>query len=266
MKISILFVVIIFTLFPTQRATSQVLHTEDFNVIIDTSKTLKGNFAPNFRYRNLKEDFLQLANTADVSLRFGKHAFTIANRIEYGVVGNENILSGGFLYMEYVNLQSKKFAIEPFYQMHWNEVRGLERKFAGGVNLRWRALVKNNTGLFFGLGSFKEFEQWSFSGVPDNLLPLDQSAVEVNRVRGNSYISFKQKLGDLFDLDISGYFQPYLADFFYNYRLAGSFELTYNFTKYLGLRFLYQNIYDAAPLVPIDKLYHDVNFGITISF
>jgi len=235
-------------------------------VVIDTTKALKGNFTPSFRYRNLKEDFLELANTADVSVRFGKNAFTVANRIEYSVLGNDNILSGGFLYLEYVTLRSKKIAFEPFFQMHWNEVRGLDRKYAGGINLRWRALVKNNTGLYFGIGSLYEFERWIYSGVPDDLLPVDQSPVEKERFRGTSYVSYKQKIGDLFDLDISGYYQPTFTSPLKDYRLASSFELTYNFSKYLGLRFLYQNIYDPTPLVPIDKLYNDVNFGITISF
>lgn len=266
MRVSFIFTLLSCLLLFHQKANAQVLHTENFNVVIDTTKVLKGNFTPSFRYRNLKEDFLEIANIADVSVRFGKHAFTVANRIEYSVFGDDNILSGGFLYLEYVNIQSKKIAIEPFLQVHWNEVRGLDDKYAGGMNLRWRALVKNNTGLYFGIGSLYEFERWNYSGVPDDLLPIYQSAIEVNRLRGNSYVSFKQSFGDLFDLDISGYYQPNLSDFFKNHRLASSFELTYNITKYIGLRLLYQNIYDSAPLVPIDKLYHDVNFGITISF
>lgn len=248
------------------KAISQVLHTENFNVIIDTAKTFKGNLTPGFRYRNVKKDFFEIENAADISVRIKNHAFTIANKIEYSIFGKENIMSGGFLYLEYINLRNKKIAFEPFFQMNWNEARGLDSKYAGGINLRWRALVKNSTGFFFGIGSLYEFESWDYSGVPDYLLPVDQTAIEVNRIRGNSYFSLKQKFGDLFDLDISGYFQPNLSSFFNNYRLAGSFELTYNMTRFLGLRFLYQNIYDSAPLVPIDELYHDVNFGITISF
>lgn len=253
-------------MFANHKVTSQVLHTENFNVVIDTTKTLKGNFTPSFRYRNLKEDFFEIANTADVSVRLKKHAFTVANRIEYSVLGNERVLSGGFLYVEYVNLLNKKIAYEPFFQMHWNEVRGLDSKYAGGINLRWRALVKNNTGLYFGIGGLYEYERWNYSGVPQDILPVDQTPIEVNRFRGNTYLSLKQSFGDLIDLDISGYYQPNLTNFFENYRLAGSFELTYNVTRHIGLRLLYQNIYDSDPLVPIDKLYNDVNFGITISF
>tara|TARA_R110002051_G_C8619943_1_gene483149 strand:+ start:127 stop:927 length:801 start_codon:yes stop_codon:yes gene_type:complete len=266
MKETFIITLLTIILFLPQNANAQVLHTENFNVILDTAKVLKGNFAPSFRYRNLKEDFLEIANTADVSVRLGKHAFTIANRIEYSFLGDDNILSGGFLYLEYVNIQSKKVAFEPFYQMHWNEVRGLDTKYAGGTNLRWRVLVEKNTGLYFAIGSLFEFERWNYSGVPDASLPVDQSDIEVNRFRGNSYVSLKKSFGDLFDLDISGYYQPNLTNFFQSYRLASSFELTYKITKYIGLRLLYQNIYDSAPLVPIDKLYHDINFGIIISF
>lgn len=248
------------------KAFTQVLHTENFNVIIDTSKTVKGNFTPSFRYRNLKDDFLEISNTADVSLRINKHAFTIANRVEYSFFGDEDILSGGFLYLEYMNLQNKKIAFEPFFQVHWNEVRGLKEKYASGMNFRWRALEKKSTGLFFAIGSFYEFERWGYSGVKEELLPTNTDPVESSKIRANSYISFKQKFGSLFDLDISGYYQPAFSSFFSNYRLASSFELTYNITKFLGLRLLYQNIYDPDPLVPIDRLYHDINFGITLTF
>ena len=249
-----------------EKAAAQVLHTENFNVVIDTSKVLKGNFTPNFRYRNLKEDFLEINNTADISIRIKNHAFTIANRVEYSVLGKENILSGGFVYLEYVNIQGKKIAFEPFFQMHWREIRGLNRKYAGGVNIRWRVLLKENTGLFLGFGTLYEFERWNYSGVPNDQLPMNQTLIEVEQFRGTSYVSFKQKLGDLFDLDISAYYQPKFSSPFKNYRLASSIELTYNITRFIGLRFLYQNIFDPRPLVPIDELYHDANFGITLSF
>jgi hypothetical protein len=118
MKVSFIFIVLFCILLGQQKANTQVLHTENFNVVIDTTKILKGNFTPSFRYRNLKKDFLEIANTADVSFRFGKHAFTVANRVEYSLLGDDNILSGGFLYLEYINIQSKKIAIEPFLQVH----------------------------------------------------------------------------------------------------------------------------------------------------
>ena len=252
--------------FMVQSGFSQVMHSESFNVVLDTSRVVKGNFTPSFRFRNVKKDYLEIGNTSDISIRIKNHAITLANKVEYSIYGDENLLSGGFVYLEYVNIQSKVVAFEPFFQMHWREQRGLDRKYAGGLNLRWRAIATENTGLFFGIGSLYETERWNYKGVPDDKLPHDTTPIEVERFRGTSYFSYKQKLGDLFDLDVSGYFQPVWSNPFVDYRLASSFELTYNFTKYLGLRLLYQNIYDSKPVVPIDDLYHDVNFGITLSF
>lgn len=34
---------------------AQVLHTENFNVILDTTQVLKGEFNPFLRFRNLKK-------------------------------------------------------------------------------------------------------------------------------------------------------------------------------------------------------------------
>src|SRR5690554_2421071 len=194
--------------FFTQQSFSQVLHSESFNVVLDTSRVVKGNFTPGFRFRNVKKDYLEIENTSDISIRLKNHALTLANKVEYSIFGGEKLLSGGFIYLEYLNLQSKRFALEPFFQMHWREQRGLDSKYAGGLNLRWRAVVTENTGLFFGLGSLYESERWNYSGVPGELLPEDITPVETEGFRGKSYFSYKQKLGSMFDLDISGYYPP----------------------------------------------------------
>lgn len=247
-------------------SSAQVLHSENFNVVIDTSKALKGNFTPSFRFRNVKQNFIEIENISDISVRIKRHAFTVANKIEYSVFGDERLMSGGFAYIEYVNLQSNRIALEPYFQVNWREIRGLDRKYASGLNFRWRPIITKDSGLFFSLGGFYEYERWNYSGVKDELLPSDLSPIIAENIRFNTYISYKQKFGKLFDLDISAYYQPVILLPLTNYRLASSFELTYNVTDNLGFRFLYQNIYDPSPIVPIDKLYNDVNIGITLTF
>ncbi|MEQ9219864.1 MAG: hypothetical protein RLO17_17550 [Cyclobacteriaceae bacterium] len=260
----VLFLVLIPALNP---GFSQVLHTENFNVIMDTTKMIKGSFTPSFRYRNLKEDYFEIANTTDISLRFNKHAITAANRLEYARFGKDNLMSGGFVYLEYRLIQDKKLAFEPYFQMHWQEIRGLDRKYAGGAYVRWRILVRPSIGIYAGLGGLYEFERWNYTGVSDSLLiPEDPVPVEVSRLRGASYFSFKKTFNEVFNLDVSLYFQPYISGSWQNYRLAGSFELTYNISEFLGLTVLYQNIYDPRPLVPIDALFNDINLGLTFSF
>lgn len=158
---------------------AQILYTESFNVILDTSKTVKGSFMPSFRYRNVKKEFIEISNTADISFRHNNHALTLANKLEYTLYGNENLMSGGYVYVEYLNIQDRLWAIEPYIQIHWQETRGLEQKYAGGTNLRLRVIAQPGTGIFAGLGALYQYERWNYSGVPESI-PLPPTTPDTN--------------------------------------------------------------------------------------
>lgn len=246
----------------------QVLHSENFNVILDSSKVIKGSFVPSFRYRNVKQKFFEIENTADISFRVKRHAFTIANKLEYSRFGDEDILSGGFVYLEHRKpTEIEKLVIESYGLILWQEIRGLRIKYSMGANVRYRIIYKPGEGLFAGLGPSYEFERWTYSGTIDTtLIPADPKPIEVTKLRANIYLSYKRTLSNQFKLDLSGYFQPSLGDPFMNYRLASSSEITYGITKNIGLSLLYQNTYDARPVVPIDVFFHDVMLGLNLSF
>lgn len=252
----------------TFEGNSQVLHTENFNLILDTTQIIKGSFTPSFRYRNVKEQFVEIENTADIAIRMGKNSFTIANKLEFAKFGDEDIMSGGFLYFEYRRLlEEKKLAIEPYVLILWQEIRGLEMKYAGGANLRYRMVHTSSFGFFAGIGALYEHERWNYKGTSDvSLIPLDDTDIQVKKIRLSSYFNIKKKIGNLFDVDFSAYYQPTLDSNFKNYRIASSSKVVYNFTKHIGLSFLYQNIYDPNPVVPIDTLFNDVTIGLLFSF
>jgi hypothetical protein len=50
-------------------------------------------------YKNVKKDFIEIENTADVTFRFSNHALTVANKLEYAIYGKENLMSGGYIYI-----------------------------------------------------------------------------------------------------------------------------------------------------------------------
>ncbi len=112
---------------------AQILHSESFSVILDTSKWIKGSVVPDLKFQTQKKDLLEFENNANISMQFKKHALTLANKIELAKYGNEVLLSGGYLYMEYRNIIEDTYAFEPFAQLHWSEARGLELKYAGGL-------------------------------------------------------------------------------------------------------------------------------------
>jgi len=248
------------------RMNAQVLHTESFSVIIDTSKRIKGSIVPDFKFQNQKKYLIEFENTSDISFRFKNHAITFANKIELSKYGSEVLLSGGYLYVEYRKIFEEEFSLEPYSQLHWSDARGLEFKYAGGIQARYHILQNRKLGFFFGLGPFYEFERWNYDGVKDHLLPANTKKIGSEKIKIGSYISFKW-ISD-FDLtfDFNAYHQSTLNEFFSTPRLASSTSITYNFTDNLGLLLKYENIYDYNPIVPIDKLFNKIIFTIDISF
>ena len=200
-------------------AHAQILHTENFAVILDTTKKFKGSVIPNFQFQNQKEDLLEFENIANISFRIKNNAFTIANKIELSKYGKETLLSGGFLYLEYRRIFRSKCVIEPYIQLHWTEARGLDYKFASGLNFRYRIFSSENLGLFFGTGPFYEFERWNYNGVEDALLPVDLTEIEQENIKLGTYLSFKWFTDQKFDFDLSIYHQSRLDEIFSTPRL-----------------------------------------------
>lgn len=247
-------------------AFGQILHTESFTVIFDTTKSIKGSVLPAFKFQNLKENIFEIENAADLTYRFKKNALTFSNKIEITRFGKEVLLSGGFLYVEYRKIMENKFVIEPYTQIHWSEARGLALKYALGVNARYRIHTTPKLGLFAGIGPFYEYEKWNYKGVRDDMLPLDLSEIVRNNIKIGSYVSFKWKTDVNLDIDLSIYHQSRFDQIFSSPRLASSSSIKYNFTEHLGLVLKYQNIYDVKPVVPIDRLYNKVIFSVEVSF
>ena len=137
-----LLLITLFVLLNFNKVFGQILHSENFAVIFDTSKTIKGNVIPNLQFQNLKADLFKFENNADITLKIKNGALTIANKMELSTFGKEILLSGGFLYLEYRSFLDNRFVLEPYSQLHWREVRGLQFKYAGGINLRYR-IIRN---------------------------------------------------------------------------------------------------------------------------
>lgn len=245
---------------------AQVLHTESFSVIIDTSRNIKGSIIPNFEYQNQKKNLILFENLSDISIRFDDHALTFSNKIELSRYGKEILLSGGYLYVEYRRLFEKNFSLEPFSQIHWTEARGLEFKYAGGILGRFRILEDEKMGVFAGTGPFYEYERWNYDGVKDRLIPQNSKDVTSENIKLRTYISFKWYSQYNFTFDVSAYHESKPGEIFSTPRLASSTSVTYNFTENLGLLLRYQNIYDYNPLVPIDQLYNKLVLTVNISF
>ncbi len=245
---------------------SQVLMTKSFSVILDSTKKVKGNFMPSFKFQTQIKNLIEFDNKADIAFRYKKSVFTFANNIELSKYGKNTLLSGGYVYSEYRKLIEKKLAFEGFTQVQWAEARGMELKYVAGFNVRYRIVAKKNIGLYGGVGPFYEYERWNYNGVELDQKPLDPGLETRNLAKLGSYVSFKYKPVDKVFLDFSVYHQSEYDKLFTEPRLAGSFGTIFSFTKHVGLGFTYQTIYDYNPVVPINPWFNKIVSSITISF
>lgn len=247
-------------------ALSQILFSESFNVILDTTQRVKGSVSPELKIQTQKELLVEFVNSADISLRVGNSYLTLANKIETGSFGDDVFLSGGYVYAEIVNTVEKTVTTEIYGQVHWAEARGLNRRYAGGIDARFKLLHRGRSGIFAGIGPLYEYEQWNYRGVPDERLPGDPVPVDTTNVKLSTYVSLKHWFFDRIFIDLSLYHQSRFDEVFYRPRLAGSARLAYQVSEHLQVAGTYQNIYDYQPLVPIDKWFHRLKATLAVTF
>lgn len=244
----------------------QILFSESFTVILDSSKSIKGSITPELKIQTQKKTLVEITNLADLSIKLKKNYLTVANKVEFTSFGSEVFLSGGYLFLKYKNNLDKHFTLEYYGQVHWAEARGMERKYAGGVNARLKIIKNPKTGLFIGAGPFYEYERWNYNGVPDEKLPTNLTPIDTMNVKFGMYISYKHWIFDKVFLDLSAYHQARFDEIFYRPRLATSSRVGYQINTYLQFVVMYQNIYDYKPIVPIDNWFHRVIATIAVSF
>lgn len=247
-------------------AKAQLLFPESFVLIMDTTQHIRGSLTPAFKLQTQKELLVELENTADLAFRYHGHSLTFANRFELSRFGEEVLLSGGYVYGKFRQEKERRFMLEYYGQVHWAEARGMERKYAAGVNARWGIFQQERLALYTGIGPFYEYERWNYKAVPDDRLPNDLLPEERELLKVGAYVGYKQwVLKDLL-LDISVYYQQRPEVFFDAPRFGSSSRIGVQLNRYLQLALIYQNIHDAAPVVPIDPWFHKVIATVTVTF
>lgn len=257
---------ILFFIFSLTQVNAQILFSESFNVLLDSTKMVMGSVTPELKIQTQKETLIEFTNMADMAIRLKKNSLSIANKVEFSKFGSDVYLSGGYVYAKFRKNLDKHFSIEYFAQVHWAEARGLDRKYAVGPAMRLKIIKKPKVGLFFGTGPYFEFEEWNYNAVADENLPIDTTPITTNLIKNASYVSYKHQVLAKVFIDLSLYHQAQYDQLFTTPRLASSSRISYQLTENLQALIMYQNIYDYNPVVPIDNWFHRVIATIAVSF
>lgn len=245
---------------------AQMLFPESYVVIFDTTRHFKGSISPSVELKTPKELYVEINNIADLAWRFKNYGFIIANKLELTKNGNETILSGGYLYTKFKTFYDNPLVLEYYAQYHWAEARGIIKKFAFGVNARYKIYKNGNGGAFIGVGPFYEYELWNYDGVAKDLLPANQDVIATRYLKLNMYLSTQRSILERINLEGAIYLQDGFEKLFKNPRLGTSAGISYQVTKYIAFGIQFRMLYDMDPVVPVDKFWFNTFTELQVTF
>jgi hypothetical protein len=186
-----------------------------------------------------------------------------------GLARNDAVISGksilqneGMMHLRYQDLNKRKWSIETFAQYQWNGAWGMEYRYLGGLNLRLKWINNKKINFYSGLGVFHEWEKWNWSGVSENLIPLNATKQLRNLNRLNNYSKFSAKLSALIDLTLINYLQFPLNKNLMSPRWYVEMNSYFIVSKHLNFVIRWDHIYDKNTLVPIDDFYYSYSTGL----
>ncbi len=165
--------------------------------------------------------------------------FFIQGSYERTESGDTKIEDQKFVHGRYLHkLNQETLYAEAFVQYRQNIFKGIQHRMLLGGGLRWRVFKTDDNGKFYiGLGAFDEKIDYYPALVVDE---------DINDLRMNSYVAYKQKLSESAKFSLVAYYQPSCehSDDFYTSALA---ELEVKIYKQFSLNLLYEVDYDSHP-------------------
>lgn len=248
-------------------AQAQFLFSESFVMIpLDTTKKYAGNIAGTFNQQTQKNLITQFSTRAEFARRIRNHVLTLANNLQVIRDGRETVLSGGYVYVRFRDRIDRKVYPEFSGQYQWLEARGMVEKVALTANMRWRINRTEQLQLATAAGFVAEYERWNYSGVPDNKLPAQTPDKRVYNPRFNWYFSYDQSIGDRFNIDAGIYYQVRIDSQWSRPRLGSHLRGGLKLTRSLTLSLTWKGMYDYEPVVPVDKLWYNINNELVFTF
>ena len=253
---------ILLVLLSSASAYSQMLFSENLTMTIDSTKTLQGSLMPILNFKTEKENIFTIKNTANLNLLINcNRVINVINKFELSTYGNQIILSGGYIHLEYRYLLDHAFEVYPYAESQWAGSRGLEFKVSTGLQSRYRLVNKERFLMFAAAGVFYEFEKWKDPTASAPTLYACSRSIKTHLA-----LSFQHHISDHWSLTATAIHQGKPDSYFKKARFGGAVDLLYKITPAIGINGAYRLIYDTAPIVPIRKSYTAVEAGLAINF
>jgi len=215
----------------------------EFNVVQQINRLIEFGGDLSVLHQRPKHDYILMGN------------YELVNVLQQNSEEEEEVVSAGFLHARANLFRDNKVSYELFTQYQRDNVRGMESRFLAGGVFRIHLLRKEKHNLALGLGSMYEDESWAFGGVEGT----------TQLIKMAHYLSLHSKLSEGVELIFATYYQsrwdtPDLP------RVSNDLTLNFKVKEHFYFSTQFTSLYDAAPIVPIDKWIYRIGNGIKIEF
>jgi hypothetical protein len=264
MNTKLLLCLVPFCLF-SLRLTSQILNIDktDTSDYIRKSK-VSLNVSIGVEIDKQKTTLYDASNTAEIMWQKYKELFIVAASYRFTHNGADDILNVGYFHVRYRHNYKNRIQPEPFFQYQWDSERGIVYRILGGANVRYNFWKGDHFDFNAGLGLMHETEKWNYNGVDSAKIPANAMPILENHLKINSYLRFDWKPNDNNDITFNVFFQTRPDRF--EPRIAQHAQWEIKTGKHLAFSISFSNVYDTAPVVPIDKFYYSLINSIVVKW
>ena len=189
--------------------------------------------------------------------------FSASDRFTYN--GPDDFLNTGYFHLRWRHDYKDQLHLESYIQYSWDTKLGLEKRYIGGVNMRYNFWHRRAWEMTFATGLMYENETWDYSAVDSAKIPPNPVNIQTSLVKSNNYIKWEGKVSANANIAIAVFYQASFADFF-EPRIATNVSFDVVISKHFTMGLKYAGVYNSKPVVPIFNFYYSLSNNITYKF
>lgn len=234
---------------------AQILNIEKARLSSDTSSNLIGNFSASFSLQRRNTQVISGQTNLNMNYSSDKHTYICIGNLHLINTEDANLVSDGYLHFRADFMKKRDLSYEGFVQSQYDLIRGMDYRHLVGSNLRLEIHNSDKSELTTGLGLMREWEAWTY----------EENTVTTELWKVNYYLALQMQLHANMSLNLGGYYQA-VPSALGEPRIIGDANINFKVTKKFAITSKYSLIYDAAPVIPINKLVYTWLSGVAYRF
>ncbi len=247
------FIFVLFLIFASFTAKSQILNAESLRKVTDTSG-FSGSSSLNFSLKRDVNNYFSFSSSIHIQYKMNKHLVLLKNDIELKNIEGNKFENAGITHLRYNYKFHHRIAWEVFVQAQYNKVSKIDFRGILGTGPRFKLTTSENYKFYLGTHIMYEQEELS-----DGFTPIQRD------FRSTSYLSFSLYPTKTVSIISTTYYQPKLKNFG-DYRVSNQSSLLIDLFKNFSFKTTYTFIYDETPAIGIPNSQYNLESGFVYSF